>query len=70
MAIKIQGDTVIYDDKVFKVGSGTTSQRPISPETGMIWYNTEKNQFEGYDGNDWVFIGGGAITQTIALIGY
>lgn len=60
MAIKIQGDTVIYDDKVFKVGSGTTAQRPASPALGMIWYNTDIQSFEGYDGTSWGSIGGGA----------
>lgn len=53
MAIKIQGDTVIYDDKVFKVGSGTTDQRPASPALGMIWYNTDIQSFEGYNGASW-----------------
>jgi hypothetical protein len=58
MAIKIQGDTVIYDNKVFKLGSGTTAQRPGSPETGMIWYNTQEQTFEGYSEGAWDSIGG------------
>lgn len=71
MAIKIQGDTVIFDDKVFKVGSGTTSQRPETPALGMIWFNTELNSFEGYDGTIWGAIGGGGeddFARTIALL--
>lgn len=58
MAIRIQGDTVIFDDKVFKVGSGTTAQRPATPALGMIWYNTELARFEGYNGLVWGAIGG------------
>lgn len=58
MAIKISGDTVIYDDKVFRVGSGTSSERPASPALGMIWYNTEIGTFEGYNGTIWGSIGG------------
>ena len=58
MAIKIQGDTVIFDDKVFKVGSGTTAQRPASPQTGMIRFNTDLDSIEGYDGTDWGPLGG------------
>jgi len=74
MAIKIQGDTVIFDDKVFKVGSGTTAQRPASPETGMIWFNTTLNSFEGYDpvALDWAPIAGGGgedeLARTLATL--
>jgi hypothetical protein len=75
MAIKIQGDTVIFDDKVFKVGSGTTAQRPASPGIGMIWFNTTLGSFEGYDGTQWGAIGGGGgagedeFARTIAFLG-
>jgi hypothetical protein len=71
MAIKIQGDTVIFDDKVFKVGSGTTAQRPASPATGMIWFNTDLNSFEGYDGTAWAPIGGAGedeLARTLATL--
>jgi hypothetical protein len=70
MAIKIQGDTVIYDDKVFKLGAGTTAQRPVAPAQGMIWYNTEIASFEGYNGTEWGAIGGADETaKTLAVIG-
>lgn len=71
MAIRIQGDTVIFDDKVFKVGSGTTAQRPASPALGMIWFNTDLASFEGYDGTAWSTVGGGGTDQfarTVALL--
>jgi hypothetical protein len=58
MAIKIQGDTVIFDDKVIRVAQGTSAQRPTSPLVGMIRYNTEIDSFEGYDGTEWGAIGG------------
>ena len=32
---------------------GTTAERPSSPEAGEIRFNTDENEFEGYDGNDW-----------------
>lgn len=65
MAIKIQGDTVIYDDKVFQVGSGTTLERPGTPAEGMIRYNTDLDTFEGYSNGSWGAIGGvaGFITK-------
>lgn len=70
MAIRIQGDTVIYDDKVFKVGSGTTAQRPATPVLGMLWFNTELNSFEGYNGTAWAAVGGGTddFARTVALL--
>lgn len=38
---------------------GTTGERPASPESGMIRYNTTLARFEGYS-NDWGSLGGGA----------
>ncbi|MES2592167.1 MAG: hypothetical protein V4608_09800 [Bacteroidota bacterium] len=32
---------------------GTTAQRPASPATGMIRFNTTLNKFEGFDGTTW-----------------
>lgn len=63
MAIKIGGITVIYDDKIFQVGSGTTAQRPASPATGMIRYNTDLGTFEGYSGGTWSSIPIGSIPK-------
>ena len=60
MAIKVQGDVVIYDNKVFKVGSGPSEQRPESPIVGMIRYNTDLNTFEGFSNGKWGSIGRGA----------
>lgn len=39
--------------------AGTTAQRPGSPNSGMVRYNTTLGYFEGY-GTDWGKIGGGA----------
>jgi len=36
---------------------GTTLERPGTPVTGMIRYNTDTNLFEGYDGN-WIALNG------------
>ncbi len=40
--------------------SGTTAQRPGSPNNGMVRYNTTLNTFEGYRSGVWGAIGGGA----------
>jgi hypothetical protein len=36
------------------VAVGTTAQRPGSPATGAIRYNTTENRFEGYNGSAWL----------------
>lgn len=41
------------------VQKGTTAQRPGTPASGMIRYNTTTNTFEGYT-DAWGAIGGGA----------
>ena len=37
----------------FDLPSGTTAQRPASPDTGNIRYNTTNSQYEVYTGSDW-----------------
>ena len=39
---------------------GTVAQRDASPTSGYIRFNTDTNQFEGYNGSSWGNIGGGA----------
>jgi len=36
------------------VAVGTTAERPVSPTTGFIRYNTTENRFEGYNGSNWL----------------
>jgi hypothetical protein len=48
---------------------GTTSQRPVSPVIGMIRYNTDIENFEGYDGENWRSIGGEVTDDYGDLIG-
>lgn len=40
--------------------AGTTAQRPGSPSSGMIRFNSTLTQFEGYNGTAWGQLGGGA----------
>lgn len=53
MAIKINGVTVIDDDKVFNVGSGTTAERPDPASDGMWRYNTDLEIYEIYVDSSW-----------------
>lgn len=43
----------------FDLPAGTTAQRPGTANPGMVRFNTETNQFEGYS-SAWDVIGGGA----------
>ncbi len=40
--------------------TGTTAERPGSPNSGMIRFNSTLGQFEGYNGTAWSSVGGGA----------
>lgn len=74
MAFSVNGIEVIDADGVLKVASGTTAERPDSPATGMIFFNTETPGFEGYDGAEWGAIGGAGgggedtTARTLALL--
>lgn len=37
----------------FDIPAGTTAQRPSSPGSGFIRYNSTTGEFEGYDGSQW-----------------
>lgn len=42
--------------------TGTTAQRPASPSSGFIRYNSTTTSFEGYNGTVWGSIGGAGAT--------
>ena len=55
------GKNVMVDaTSMFVVPSGTTNERPglTDRQTGGIRFNSEQQQFEGYNGNDFVSLGG------------
>lgn len=53
------GNVELTGTGVLDLPVGTTAQRPGSPNSGMIRYNSTLGQFEGY-GTAWGTIGGGA----------
>lgn len=53
-------DQVNSSTGYFDLPAGTTAQRPASPSSGNMRYNTSTNGFEGYNGSAWGSIGGGA----------
>ncbi|NBR25941.1 MAG: hypothetical protein EBU08_19595 [Micrococcales bacterium] len=38
--------------------SGTTAERPSSPVTGLLRFNTTLGNYETYNGTKWVVVGG------------
>jgi hypothetical protein len=50
-------NVIVNSTGAVKLPRGTTAERPGSPTTGMIRYNTDSNVFEAYDGN-WIQLGG------------
>jgi hypothetical protein len=54
------GDVILGTTTALELPDGTTGQRPGSPVAGMIRFNTQLVQFEGYKNSVWGAIGGGA----------
>lgn len=61
--LEIVGDVAIdasSSTSALTLPTGTTIQRPASPQAGMIRYNIESGFLELYDGEDWIDVAGGA----------
>ena len=54
------GNILMSGTGTIDIPVGTTSQRPDSPNNGMIRYNTTLTRYEGYSGSAWGALGGGA----------
>lgn len=63
--LKVTGATGSFDVPV-----GTTSERPVSPSTGTIRYNTTEGALETYDGSSWTSVGASTWTTTGSDIYY
>ena len=53
------GITQFVGSGAIDLPAGTTAQRPLADQ-GMLRFNTELVRFEGYNGNAWTSVGGGA----------
>lgn len=54
------GDVLLSGTGVLDLPVGTTAERPGTPNSGMIRFNSSLTQFEGYNGTTWGQIGAGA----------
>ena len=66
-SLTVSGNVDLTGTGYLQLPSGNdTTQRPSSPAEGMLRWNDTSNIFEGYDGNAWGKIGGGAAVQSAA----
>ena len=66
--LEVSGNLTMTGTGYLQLPSGTDSERPgagVAAE-GMLRWNDTSNVFEGYDGNTWGKIGGGAAVQSAA----
>ena len=54
------GNILMSGTGTIDIPVGTTAQRPASPNSGMIRYNSTLSRYEGYSGSAWGQLGGGA----------
>ena len=60
----IAGNIEMDNGATFSIPVGTTAQRPSSPVSGMIRYNTTESQLEYYDSSNWRKFVGSSTTAT------
>lgn len=58
--LTVTGNGEFQGTGALKLPAGTTAQEPVSPLNGMIRYNSDFGQFEGYQSGAWSQVGGGA----------
>jgi len=67
VSLTVSGNLTLTGTGYLQLPSGNdTSERPATPAEGMLRWNDTSNLFEGYDGNVWGKIGGGAAVQSAA----
>jgi hypothetical protein len=52
------------DTGALGVPNGTQAERPGTPASGQIRFNSDVSEFEGYNGTEWDSIGGGSEIQS------
>ena len=67
LSINSQQNVTFNSSGAITVPVGTTAQEPSPSAAGMLRFNTDSGQFEGYDGAQWGGIGGAAAGGAISL---
>ncbi len=55
------GNVKLTGSGFLDIPAGTTQERPSTPNNGMIRYNSTLSRYEGYSGQTWGTLGGGAV---------
>lgn len=66
--VALASDPIVPGTGSITLPTGTTAQRPGSPQAGMQRYNTTINAAEYYNGSRWVRMEGGVIQTVIGTI--
>lgn len=62
-ALTATADSAFSSTGSLTISKGTTAQRPGSPASGMLRFNTTTSEFEGYNGTTWASVGGAALSN-------
>jgi hypothetical protein len=62
-ALTATADSTFSSTGALTISKGNTAARPGSPVSGMLRFNTQTNEFEGYNGTAWASVGGAAIVN-------
>ena len=57
------GGLIVSGTNSVTVPNGTTAQRDGTPASGMLRFNSDSDEFEGYNGTAWASVGGSAISN-------
>lgn len=56
-------DSAFTSTGALTISKGTVAQRPGSPAAGMLRFNDDSDEFEGYNGTAWASVGGAALVN-------
>jgi hypothetical protein len=57
------GGLIVSGTNSVTVPNGTTAERDGTPASGMLRFNSDSDEFEGYNGTAWASVGGSAISN-------
>jgi hypothetical protein len=58
--VTASADSAFTSTGALTISKGTVLQRPGTPTAGMLRFNDDTDEFEGYNGTVWASVGGGA----------
>lgn len=62
-ALTATTDSTFSSTGALTISKGNTAARPGTPASGMLRFNTQTAEFEGYNGTAWASVGGAAIVN-------